>query len=270
MVDYYVAWSTIGGGCETIYAPFAETIVPAKPAFANHRMARHADARYSHMLFVDLETSGLITHAVLRNAPYDCVPSITQLALIAYRADEFLAPGGRLPEACEERDVASAADPRTYVDTFLAYVEKYNSPLVVAHNGLAFDFKLLIANTVLYRGAPPPADIKLFDSYVAVKSRVAGLPSYKNCNLFSAFVDHYAGCSHYAARAHDAFFDCRMTALWLHHLRDRIAFDHFCYTPEAIAQWSDQQQRLAPAAKSYKIKCGDDDSFQKFLHTLAS
>lgn len=249
-----MSWSK-NGGYAIDALPFAK---PVKSRFTKYRMPKHAGVEFKHIMFVDLETTGLITHVAHNGIVYDHVPSVYQIAMIVYNFDDFMTRD-ILPDTLEVCNISFAADPKSYSDTFQAFVKKYDNPLVVAHNGLSFDFKILLAKNAI-------DDIRLFDSYVAVKDALKGLPSYKNSNLFLRFADHYSEWRHLVAKAHDALVDCRLTAFWLHHLRDRIAFDHFCCKTEALANWTSRQKRLLPPAPTYnKIKSGQ---LEKFIQSI--
>ena len=109
----------------------------------------------------------------------------------------------------------------------------YGYPCIIAHNGCAFDFKILIShiNRYIPKSALELNHFRTFDTYIAIqqmmlkkrKHKNDGRISLKNVSLFMKYCpNNYEKYSYLAALAHQALPDCKMTCLWVHVLRHQF------------------------------------------------
>ena len=181
-----------------------------------------------YLMFIDIETDGILGEL----GEYDYIPNIKQLACIMFKTKDYFEKDyiSDFSLWYEYKDLHIHSE---YIVNFMQIYTYYGYPCIIAHNGCAFDFKILIShiNRYIPKSALELNYFRTFDTYIAIqqmmlkkrKHKNDGRISLKNVSLFMKYCpNNYEKYSYLAALAHQALPDCKMTCLWVHVLRHQF------------------------------------------------
>ena len=184
-----------------------------------------------YLLFLDIETDGILGEL----GTEDYIPNIKQLACIVFKTKDFfkLKSIVDFPLSYEYKNLNSHKD---YIIRFIELYKTYEYPCLIAHNGCAFDFKIIISHINRYvpKNSLTLKKFRAFDTYVAIRQSLTKQnknkcprQSLKNVSLFMRHSINYEQHSYLANFAHQALPDCKMMSLWVHALRYHLNWNRY-------------------------------------------
>ena len=187
-----------------------------------------------YLMFLDIETDGILGELPTSNAVCEYVPNMKQFACVLYKTKDFFEnPTLTFPTFYEYKNLNTHSG---YIINFLKLYTYYDNPCLIAHNGCAFDFKIIIAHIKRYVMCSKEIckSFRFFDTYIAIQvllhrqsAKKWPKQSLKNTSLFMRHSSNYANHSYLVHFAHQALPDCTMTLLWVHALRHNLNWKQY-------------------------------------------
>lgn len=206
-----------------------------KKAYKKNYHKKRDSYKREYLMFIDIETDGILGEL----DGFDYIPNIKQLACIMFKTKDYFENDfiSDFPPSLlyEYKDLHIHSE---YIVKFIQIYTNYGYPFIIAHNGCAFDFKILKSHINRYM---PKNELKLsyfrtFDTYIAIQQMLLKRRkqknyvkiSLKNVSLFMKYCHNkYEKYSYLANLAHQALPDCKMMCLWVHVLRNQLDWTRY-------------------------------------------
>lgn len=231
-----------------------------------YRNGTNPSVRCQHVIIIDLETSNLILHfADSANNHYELIPEILQFACTVHAYTEFVC----MKEKGEPQE-SKVHNPHP-IDTvnewnvsteklthiLLNLIRKYPNSVFVAHNGIAFDFKIIIAFLINQNSVDALRVLQKLRFYDTLPMAREKFPykkegpyySYKNTDLYKQLCQVDVSL---LDSAHNALSDCLITSHWVWALRSYALFRTYSTCLELITSFS-HSNAPPPKSRVWKI-----------------
>lgn len=179
------------------------------PRFDTRTRQPHSIGDTEYLMFLDIEPEDIIGCLPHRQM---FIPNIREIAFIIIPTSDFLAtPTTTDLLKINIYEYKQLNTHRTYIELFNKLYAEYKKPLIISHNGYAFDFIILKAYETRYLNANPT--LKFFDSYRYVRATKIRAQNFKNITLYVQYNEYYV--KHQQLQPHTAKDDATITMLWL-------------------------------------------------------
>ena len=225
-----------------LFIPTTECVTKQPSRYHAFCMKELLKKEPQYLIFIDLETNGISTPVLINGKyNYEQLPTIKQLSMLVIEKETYMKKTSLELKDFTEYDFKNKHTPLFYINKILQIIDQYPNSLIIAHNGMAFDFKIIIANIIKYKKNYNMNDLKFYDSMIAAKSAIKAVYSYKNSDLLlHCPIEKYNYINNLIVNVHDAITDCYITATWMHNYRNILNFNQFSSTNSCTKQWSSQ------------------------------